>query len=81
MGVEKEREDFGMGVADDGNVHTARMAGRLISTFGRFHKPQMTDYRGLYGDFEKRVKFGFPAQCAANRIEKPAESATIPAWP
>ena len=59
MGVEKEREDFGMGVADDGNVHTARMAGRLISTFGRFHKPQMTDYRGLYGDFEKRVKFGF----------------------
>ena len=43
MWVEKEREDFGMGVADDGNVHTARMAGRLISTFGDLTPEKVAD--------------------------------------
>jgi hypothetical protein len=43
MGVEKERGDFGMGVADDGNVHTARMAGRLISTFGDLTPENVAD--------------------------------------
>jgi len=57
---EKEREDSGTGVAIDRNVHTALSAGILqISIFDRIASEKTDDWTGLYGDFEKRVKFGF----------------------
>jgi hypothetical protein len=49
-----------MGVADDGKVHTAQRAGMFpFSIFHRFGSGKVPDQTGLYGEFEKRVKFGF----------------------